>query len=58
MILERPFECTSCEIKFEARVSHYEAPACPKCKDSEYVIRAEKEKPSFTTPYERDDYHY
>jgi putative FmdB family regulatory protein len=33
------FKCTQCEREFEALVEPEEAPACPKCKDSEYVER-------------------
>lgn len=35
------FHCTRCDVKFEVRfVGEHEAPACPKCLDSEYVVRA------------------
>lgn len=36
----RDFKCTRCDQKFEALVEEQEAPACPMCKDSEYVERA------------------
>jgi len=35
----RDFRCTKCDKTFEALTDDEQAPACPGCKDSEYVVR-------------------
>ena len=36
----RDFNCTKCDVTFEAMAEDNEAPACPRCKDSEFITRA------------------
>lgn len=36
----RDFKCETCNIEFESLVEENEAGVCPKCLDSESVIRA------------------
>jgi len=41
---KKAFNCTKpgCDVRFTAEVEQYEAPMCPKCKDSEWVELKER----------------
>jgi hypothetical protein len=42
----RDFKCEKCTEDFEAMASDEEAPQCPKCADSEWVVRGGPTSPA------------